>query len=209
MAKINIVFDPGIKDPVNGPDELVFVEVETIEGASINAGDWSDGEHSTRVLTIDLEVLNAKLTPTPNLLHLYLPNAGEIWEHHSGRLYRVDGILNTAHPSDKFPVMVAYTQVDAGTQWTRPLTDWHRSFGNLPKVYASELVPYFSHTEASINNDGLIPIRKRPVTTVQANGLHSISMGFIVALVEDEATAKIMVATLNEAFPPHPNEPKE
>lgn len=56
------------------------------------------------------------------------PISGQLWRHHSGRVYRVERVTNTAHISEKFPPMVVYVNVYNGTEWSRPLSDWHRSF---------------------------------------------------------------------------------
>jgi hypothetical protein len=56
------------------------------------------------------------------------PQPGDLWVHHSGRVYRIDRITNTAHPSAKFPPTVVYVNVKNGTEWSRALSDWHRSF---------------------------------------------------------------------------------
>lgn len=56
------------------------------------------------------------------------PRPGQIWRHHSGRLYRVDSIRNTTHPSEKFPPTICYTNIANGSEWSRRLDDWHRSF---------------------------------------------------------------------------------
>lgn len=56
------------------------------------------------------------------------PRLGQIWRHHSGRLYRVDSIRNTTHPSEKFPLTICCTNIANGSEWSRRLDDWHRSF---------------------------------------------------------------------------------
>jgi hypothetical protein len=60
------------------------------------------------------------------------PQPGDLWVHHSGRVYRIDRITNTAHPSAKFPPAVVYVNVENGTEWSRALSDWHRSFKPAP-----------------------------------------------------------------------------
>lgn len=53
-----------------------------------------------------------------------------IWKHSSGRVYYVDKIINTAHPSDRFPPSVVYTGAN-GEWWGRRVDDWHRSFTKM------------------------------------------------------------------------------
>ena len=57
------------------------------------------------------------------------PESGSKWEHHSGRVYAVVEITNgkTERP-DQYPVTVVYQNVDNGTLWSRPLSEWARSF---------------------------------------------------------------------------------
>ncbi|UVK46751.1 DUF1653 domain-containing protein [Mesorhizobium sp. AR07] len=60
------------------------------------------------------------------------PQIGQSWQHHSGRMYQVILVTNTTHPSDKFPVTVVYQNMTNATVWSRPLSDWHRSFTEMP-----------------------------------------------------------------------------
>lgn len=143
---------------------------------------------------------------------LSIPAKGEVWKHHSGRLYRVDELRNADTPTidvQRFPVEVCYTQIDTGWKFARRLDDWHRSFGNNA-VPVDTPKPYFS-IEPTHDTEDLWShcIRKRPVINVGSDGAKSISMGFILALVDGEINAKIITETLNAAFPPNPNEPKD
>lgn len=53
----------------------------------------------------------------------------QIWAHHNGNQYEVLMLTNTATLRPwKYPVTVVYRNVIAGTEWSRPLHDWHRSF---------------------------------------------------------------------------------
>ena len=72
------------------------------------------------------------------------PKVNELWKHHSGRTYRVLFMTNTAHPSEKFPTAVVYENTDVGTLWSRPLSDWHRSFTRLSAGDTPSLV-YKTH----------------------------------------------------------------
>lgn len=57
------------------------------------------------------------------------PIKDEVYKHHSGRLYVVQGFANeeTQYP-DKFPVTVIYENIDNGTVWTRPLSEFLEKF---------------------------------------------------------------------------------
>ena len=63
-------------------------------------------------------------TPEPEL-----PELGTEWVHHSGRIYRVTRIANqnTQRP-EQYPVTIVYENVENGTVWSRPASDWTRSF---------------------------------------------------------------------------------
>jgi len=142
---------------------------------------------------------------------LSIPAKGEVWKHHSGRLYRIDGLRNTAHVSDKFPVMVNYTQVDSGNEWSRRLDDWHRSFGDNA-VPVEPLEPLFYVDDVTYDNQGdpeFYPIMKRSVTTVSTAKGKAISLGGPVVYATNTVTAKLVAEVLNAAFPPNPNEPKD
>lgn len=58
---------------------------------------------------------------------------GELWQHHSGRVYEVIGFANlyTEKP-DKHPVHVLYLGQN-GRLWTRPLTEFRQKFWPLSK----------------------------------------------------------------------------
>lgn len=49
--------------------------------------------------------------------------AGQVYKHHSGRLYVISDIANLSHPSDKFPVMAIYVGED-NSKWARPAVDF-------------------------------------------------------------------------------------
>jgi hypothetical protein len=58
-----------------------------------------------------------------------LPPVGVECRHHSGRIYVVTGIANenTQRP-DQYPVTIIYKNVENGTVWSRPASEWARSF---------------------------------------------------------------------------------
>jgi len=74
------------------------------------------------------------------------PARGELWRHKNGRSYVVLHITNTAHVREDHPPDVVYaTSFERGESglcsfgsdlpsyrpdkiWSRPLSDWHRSF---------------------------------------------------------------------------------
>lgn len=51
------------------------------------------------------------------------------WKHRNGNVYEVLMVANeqTAMP-DRYPVTVVYQNIENGTVWSRPLSDWERSF---------------------------------------------------------------------------------
>jgi hypothetical protein len=54
------------------------------------------------------------------------PKTEEKWTHRNGITYTIVGIANDP-PTEKHPLTVVYAGVN-GKLWSRPLTDWHRSF---------------------------------------------------------------------------------
>ncbi len=60
---------------------------------------------------------------------VWIPKISLKWRHHSGRVYRIVLITNleTQRP-DEYPVTVVYANVENGTVWSRPASDWDRSF---------------------------------------------------------------------------------
>jgi hypothetical protein len=58
-----------------------------------------------------------------------LPSVGTECRHHSGRIYVVTGIANenTQRP-DQYPVTIIYKNVENGTVWSRPASEWAGSF---------------------------------------------------------------------------------
>lgn len=53
----------------------------------------------------------------------------DVWRYKDRADYRVLFVANTRHESDKHPPVVVYeTLRDPTAKWTRPLSDWHRSF---------------------------------------------------------------------------------
>lgn len=50
-----------------------------------------------------------------------------LWQHHSGRVYRVLFIANDVDdPKPEYPVTVVYENVRNQTLWVGRLDDWHR-----------------------------------------------------------------------------------
>lgn len=53
----------------------------------------------------------------------------DVWRYKDRADYRVLFVANTRHESEKHPPVVVYeTLRDLSAKWTRPLSDWHRSF---------------------------------------------------------------------------------
>lgn len=52
---------------------------------------------------------------------------GTKWRHRNGIVYEVLLVANLASTRPEYPVTVVY-QGQNGNIWSRPLSDWHRSF---------------------------------------------------------------------------------
>lgn len=57
------------------------------------------------------------------------PIPGMVYEHDNGNLYQVMMITNqqTTRP-EQYPVTVVYFNIRNGTTWSRPVSEWDRSF---------------------------------------------------------------------------------
>jgi len=53
---------------------------------------------------------------------------GQHWAHYNGQRYSVLLLTNQQSTQERYPVTVVYQNVDNLTTWSRPLSDWHRSF---------------------------------------------------------------------------------
>ena len=53
--------------------------------------------------------------------------AGDEWVHRNGCTYIVDLFTNVGSTESKYPETVVYHNVDSLKDYSRPLTDWHRS----------------------------------------------------------------------------------
>lgn len=63
------------------------------------------------------------------------PEPLSVWEHHSGRLYRVLYVVNDAIPAKpKYPAMVVYEGAENGKRWAGLLSDWHRRMTLRPDL---------------------------------------------------------------------------
>jgi len=59
-----------------------------------------------------------------------VPKIGSKWQHTNGIKYQVTLIANSDSINDKYPVTVVY-QGDNKKVWSRPLSDWGRSFKQI------------------------------------------------------------------------------
>jgi len=53
---------------------------------------------------------------------------GQRWIHRNGQRYRVLLLTNQQSTQASYPVTVVYQNTSNLTTWSRPLSDWHRSF---------------------------------------------------------------------------------
>jgi hypothetical protein len=136
-----------------------------------------------------------------------IPEANEVWRHHSGALYYVDELRNVDTPTIdvlRFPPEVCYTQIETGWKFVRPLDDWHRSFGAAPIVLAEHVEPLYYARES---ND-MHAVFKRTVTRRLEGGSMSATLGGPIAFLDSGKNAKELAEILNKYERPDPNEPK-
>lgn len=59
--------------------------------------------------------------------HIERPEPGSLWEHHSGRFYKVLFMANDVAPhKPDYPPTVVYEGVENGKRWAGRLDDWYR-----------------------------------------------------------------------------------
>ncbi|NUY43472.1 hypothetical protein HZS35_18150 [Pantoea brenneri] len=59
-------------------------------------------------------------------------------------------LTNTTSTKAEYPPTVVYRNADTRTDWSRPLSDWHRSF-TLVSEYPNEYPPALSYWPAGQN----------------------------------------------------------
>lgn len=68
------------------------------------------------------------LAPTEDEISLEWPAVGSFWRHRNGIVYEVTGYTNLhSVVHNRYPVMIVY-RGNNGRVWSRPVTDWYRSF---------------------------------------------------------------------------------
>ena len=69
------------------------------------------------------------------------PKIDSIWKNKkSGELYQVYDYTNESaddERKDKYPVHISYRRISDETRWSRKLSDWHRSYDEVPKKLCS------------------------------------------------------------------------
>lgn len=55
------------------------------------------------------------------------PIEGQQYKHKNGNIYTVLFLTNTENLREDHPIQVVY-QGENGNKWSRPLSDWYRSF---------------------------------------------------------------------------------
>lgn len=76
-----------------------------------------------------IAILPEKIIPCPTKQKEWTPEVDSKWEHHSGRVYQVVKIANTkTERPEQYPVTVVYENVENGEVWSRPTSEWARSF---------------------------------------------------------------------------------
>lgn len=53
---------------------------------------------------------------------------GQKYRHNNGNIYTVILLANVNSENPKYPLTVVYKNVNNGTVWSRPASDWDRSF---------------------------------------------------------------------------------
>jgi len=56
------------------------------------------------------------------------PTVGSLWRHSNGQTYQVFRIANIGSTRPEYPATVVYVNTAHDTWWSRPVSEWHRSF---------------------------------------------------------------------------------
>ncbi len=56
-----------------------------------------------------------------------IPKQGELWKHYKGNLYEIVCVTNLPN-EERYPLTIVYKTVANGNLWSRPYSDWYRSF---------------------------------------------------------------------------------
>jgi hypothetical protein len=59
------------------------------------------------------------------------PEIGSLWRHYNGQVYQVVRITNLQSKKPEYPETVVYFNVLQDTWWSRPVSEWHRSFSRV------------------------------------------------------------------------------
>lgn len=54
-------------------------------------------------------------------------STGQVWQHRNGNQYKVLMVVNLLD-EERYPKTVVYENLKNGSQWSRPHSDWRRSF---------------------------------------------------------------------------------
>lgn len=74
---------------------------------------------------------------------------GMVVRHHSGNVYTILDVTNTAAPSEKFPITVVYMGAN-GNVWSRSLSDFSKKFEVL---YDGENKALVQRADAPISDE--------------------------------------------------------
>jgi hypothetical protein len=84
-----------------------------------------------------------------------IPEINSVWiNKNHGTEYRVYDITNLdASPGrvEEYPIRVSYERLSDGTRWTRPLSDWYRSYRLKPKTVSKAYLCWL-YAQAAIND---------------------------------------------------------
>jgi len=93
-------------------------------------GYWRELKHEI-VSPKEEENIEKKLL---TLCEIEIP-VGSRWIHRRGEVYVVEAVANLHSQNfSRWPITIVYTGESSKKTWTRPYTDWHRSFSLLENV---------------------------------------------------------------------------
>lgn len=138
-----------------------------------------------------------------------VPQVGELWQHHSGRVYEITQISNWGN-NESYPLTVGYKNAHSGRPYTGVINDWHRRMKlvSLPDIYLIPqddsllVVDYASSLSKDVNIfvQGADGIRRRllPLDVNEAYVIQVKSVCYLINKKSKERARDTFLAAFDE-----------
>ena len=84
-------------------------------------------------MTINWDDIALTVQQKVDLSTLHVPTPDSRWKHQNGTVYRVKEITNKDSTNPAYLPQIVYVNEANGSVWSRPITDWSRSFTEVPE----------------------------------------------------------------------------